>query len=346
MSRSLPNRPPTNFDFSGSKVIYHHGNRKVYKIREEYILKRVPFDINSEAATHRFVQSSGTSTPVPYIYDEWLSEDRKQHYILEGRIAGETVGDAWPRLSTAAKHSAARQVVTYMERLAQFRSDRLESVAHRRVITNNFVPKPLTTHLAGKWRTDAEIFHHEFRPALTQAGVSPSTMTLLQRTMPPCAGQLVFTHGDLYVGNVMVNPATAEITAIIDWESAGFWPAWFQYARITDGCTPVDGEWKALLSALMRNKIPHAEHGRVWWCAVQELLYDRDSGKGRAWVSLLGQYLRGEAVDLGRYKEVEVERSTGWFGTASRAVERFNGRRGRGAASYYSTALGTMKRTR
>ena len=62
----LPRRPPAGFDFSGSVVIYEYGDRRVYKIRDEFILKRTRAGgVNSEAATHQFVQDSGTGVPVP-----------------------------------------------------------------------------------------------------------------------------------------------------------------------------------------------------------------------------------------------------------------------------------------
>ena len=35
-----------------------------------------------------------------------------------------------------------------------------------------------------------------------------------------------FCHGDLHAGNILIDPATGKITAIIDWECAGFRPWW------------------------------------------------------------------------------------------------------------------------
>lgn len=39
---------------------------------------------------------------------------------------------------------------------------------------------------------------------------------------------LVFCHNDLSANNVIVNPATLKIAAIIDWEYAGFYPPLFE----------------------------------------------------------------------------------------------------------------------
>lgn len=38
----------------------------------------------------------------------------------------------------------------------------------------------------------------------------------------------VFCHNDLGQQNVIVDPDTLKINAIIDWEYAGFWPEWFE----------------------------------------------------------------------------------------------------------------------
>ncbi|KAK4145837.1 uncharacterized protein C8A04DRAFT_26316 [Dichotomopilus funicola] len=41
-------------------------------------------------------------------------------------------------------------------------------------------------------------------------------------------GQFVLCHNDLAQQNVLVDPKTLKIKAIIDWEFAGFWPPWFE----------------------------------------------------------------------------------------------------------------------
>ncbi|KAI9818960.1 MAG: hypothetical protein M1832_004128 [Thelocarpon impressellum] len=41
------------------------------------------------------------------------------------------------------------------------------------------------------------------------------------------AAPYVFVHNDLGQHNVLVDPRSLKITAILDWEYAGFWPVWF-----------------------------------------------------------------------------------------------------------------------
>jgi aminoglycoside phosphotransferase len=297
---TVPSRPPSWFSLRDGIIIYQHGSRIVWKIRNDLILKRVLADPHlSEAATHDFLRSE-TSLPVPRVYAEWLSLDQRYHYLLESQIPGVSLLSCWTRLSTATKLQLARTVTAYMTQLTRFRSPRMQSVSGTRLPNNLFAPDDPTNttrrreHLRGRWASDTALFEAEFLPPLTAAGVPRSLVRSLRRTMPPCVSQLMFTHCDLYLGNVMVDPARGTVTAVIDWESAGFWPAWFQYARVTHGCNDEDTQWKYMLGRLMRDAIPYAEQGRVWWDAVHTLVVRPDSAAAREWVGLLVRYAKGE----------------------------------------------------
>lgn len=51
--------------------------------------------------------------------------------------------------------------------------------------------------------------------------------TICWRPRADVKGDFVFCHNDLGQHNVIVDPATLKIKAIIDWEFGGFWPEWF-----------------------------------------------------------------------------------------------------------------------
>ncbi|EGS17586.1 uncharacterized protein CTHT_0069230 [Thermochaetoides thermophila DSM 1495] len=301
MSRRHMNRFTIEQVLDIAEVIHSRGSRKVWRIGD-YILKQTPYEgVNNEVATLRFVQQH-TTIPVPVVYDEWLSPDRRFHYILESRIPGKSLKQCWGVLSRKGRERIARTVLKYMQELSQFRSDRLESISSNKLRLNNFVPKPYKV-LLNIWRTDNDIFDNEYRPALLSSGVDDGVILVLKNTMPPCQGQYTLTHGDLFTGNIIVDPVKEQVTGIIDWESAGFWPAWFQYARITLGAGGWDDEWKALLSRAMKatHLPPHSKHGRIWWDAVYELLDHPGSSLAREWIKEIIRYLAGENVSLNNY---------------------------------------------
>jgi Phosphotransferase enzyme family len=44
-----------------------------------------------------------------------------------------------------------------------------------------------------------------------------------------------FAHADFSYDNVLVDENTGDITGIIDWEMAGFWPEWWEYRKALFG---------------------------------------------------------------------------------------------------------------
>ncbi|KAK4099525.1 hypothetical protein N658DRAFT_508569 [Parathielavia hyrcaniae] len=306
----LPTRGPPGIDLSdrNRQTIYRHADRVVEKVGSRYILKTTSNTVNnSEAATHNFI-TRNTTVPVPKVYGEWLSSLRRKHNILEGRIWGFTLADCWKDLPLHARLNVAQEVAGHMRELARFTHTRMESVSGKRLPNNCFNPRPRDPrgYLSGRWSDDDDIFNNEFYIPLRRAGVSRATVAKIRRTMPPCRGELVLTHCDLFVGNVMVDPARGVVTGIIDWESGGYWPGWFQYARITQGCSDDDGEWKFLLSRMCRDDIRHAEHGRVWWHMVQTFLYEPDSAEAMVWLGLLLGHIDGRVsrATLHRYQNI------------------------------------------
>lgn len=70
---------------------------------------------------------------------------------------------------------------------------------------------------------------------------------------------LVFCHNDLSANNVIVNPETLKIAAIIDWEYSGFFPPEFEvpYFRRPGPSVPLEGEHDdvdALLDVMAKEK--------------------------------------------------------------------------------------------
>ncbi|KAL1893961.1 hypothetical protein Sste5346_006102 [Sporothrix stenoceras] len=75
------------------------------------------------------------------------------------------------------------------------------------------------------------------------------------RLRPRETADLVFCHNDLQAANVIVNPSTLKINAIIDWEYAGFYPPEFEkpFYQRPGPSVALDGEEndEAALQALL-----------------------------------------------------------------------------------------------
>lgn len=65
----------------------------------------------------------------------------------------------------------------------------------------------------------------------------------------PSAAPYTFTHNDLCFINIMVE--NGHLTGIIDWESSGYFPVWWEYTFAGIGLGQEDKEWKTLLQKHM-----------------------------------------------------------------------------------------------
>lgn len=291
----LPNTPPRGVSLRDKNVIYNYKDeRKVWEVGGD-IVKMNKYDAkNSEVGNTQFIEKNFPSIPVPFILEEWQSHDREWHYVMMTRVPGVSLSRAWSSLTTDRKARLATEVARHMRTLGRFTSPHMRGVSGKPLINNCFVPGRSGRHLTGTFKTDDDVFDGLFLPEFRRVGLSRSRINLLRLCMPPCEGQYALYHGDLYTGNIMVDRRSGSLTAVIDWESFGYWPKWFHYARLSWEVNTEDGEWKQILAAIMKPDIPHAMHGEVWWNAVMVLLAENPkSRRARDWLDLLHDYLQG-----------------------------------------------------
>ncbi|KAK3305229.1 uncharacterized protein B0T15DRAFT_191610 [Chaetomium strumarium] len=69
--------------------------------------------------------------------------------------------------------------------------------------------------------------------------------------MPASPAKIVFTHGDIRPVNILVRQdegGSWTVVSIIDWESSGFYPKYWECVKMTNNLTPRDGDdWYLLL---------------------------------------------------------------------------------------------------
>ncbi|KAK4151714.1 kinase-like domain-containing protein [Chaetomidium leptoderma] len=80
---------------------------------------------------------------------------------------------------------------------------------------------------------------------------SPMYTQFLRTLMPASPAKVVFTHGDIRPANIMVRQDERgpwSVVAIIDWESSGFYPEYWESVKMTNNLTPRDrDDWYLLL---------------------------------------------------------------------------------------------------
>ncbi|KAK8150071.1 hypothetical protein G3M48_004275 [Beauveria asiatica] len=143
----------------------------------------------NEAESLQFIRQH-TDIPVPTVYCHFLDDDA--YYIITEFVDGISMAD----LSDERKSIVGNELERHTAKLKTLRSSRLGGPS------GIVVPPYRVLKLAESDRWNLQ---------------------------PSASDDYVFCHNDLSQQNVIVDPESLKIKAIIDWEYAGFFPPYFDY---------------------------------------------------------------------------------------------------------------------
>lgn len=253
------------------KLFYEAGDRGVWSIGSKVILKDRGSNLpTSEVPNIQFVQEQ-TSIPVPTVIKSW--EEGKHTLILMRRIPGEPLSNVWSKLTIDEKNKIAKQTAEYLQQLRNLQSDKIQCLGGRPVFSNFlFKNKGLNEVPRGPFASDDELWA-EMERGLNEK--IPEAARVRLRQCMPSAMPYTFTHGDLTNVNIMME--NGELTGIIDWETAGYFPVWWEYVCTSVPDSEEDREWKTLL----RQYMPDYSVARGFWLEYYYLCKDLDSERAK-----------------------------------------------------------------
>ncbi|KAB8202489.1 kinase-like protein [Aspergillus parasiticus] len=225
------------------KLIYGAHNRGVWSIGSDLILKERPDEgpklevkALSQLIAHKDI-------PVPKVLRDWV-DDNHRYFILEERVDGQTLEEAWPSLSTSQKALIADQVAEVRNQLKNITSPSIQSVDQG--------PCPFHSDIE-LWNAIALTLHDPPRRQFPLKALEN-----LKKRFPPCE-PYVLTHCDLNVGNIMVKDGKLYVSA-------------------SSGLTEMDAEWKTLLRERL-DAYGDAEEFWTYLCHLRQ--YPNIDGEGR-----------------------------------------------------------------
>ncbi|KAG6832097.1 hypothetical protein H0H87_002925 [Tephrocybe sp. NHM501043] len=186
---------------------YGHGP-PVWRVAPNIVVKLLSSP--SEFFMMDFV-SSNTSIPIPQILKCVVHNGRQ--YLLIEYVDGSDLHELWPTLNLWRRIWVAWAL----------RSAPLLCEGHH--FTEGGVgPFASYAAMADWYNGRSRLTYLLFHPSVTQHTAPPQTI-FFDKSMP-----LVFTHGDISMTNVRVG-ADGKVW-LLDWERAGAYPLWFEYANM------------------------------------------------------------------------------------------------------------------
>ncbi|OBT67681.1 hypothetical protein VE03_03534 [Pseudogymnoascus sp. 23342-1-I1] len=259
------------------KCFFGHGLRGMWNIGDDYILKELPLidsfggdHIGSDAATTKWLREN-TAIPVVEKMEYW--RDSNSHFFLMKRVPGESLQDAWPRLSGPEKQKYAREVIGYIADLRK----------HKAASPQTVEGAPVRDKLLGSTETSIMMIEDKEtwweRVAQGFVKFDQTWIEKFKSRYPKQPVQYVLTHGDLNTGNIMIHDG--HVSGIIDWEHAGYFPDWWEHAAAVGWI--VEPQWQRYILDEMEKQL-NTEYGNYReaadFCQTFQTTYKVPSGKG------------------------------------------------------------------
>ncbi|CAO2649269.1 Nn.00g066540.m01.CDS01 [Neocucurbitaria sp. VM-36] len=266
---SLPANLPTVDEIEcATEILSNTTGRKVVGVGIHFFVKYgVQVDL-LEGETMLFLQS--TNVPVPRIYALFqrpMTKDSSYNitYIIMERIQGSALSPEWPKMDSASKEAVSHHLRKIFEDMRKLGSPGgYCSVGHGGLPDDIFWTGDPSNPLVGPFDTELEV-NNAMIAKYVKNGLSKYKANYYTRTFNDIFQnhEPVFSHADFQRKNVMIrNSPTAKGNAaqwdtanpelvLIDWEYAGWYPAYWEYARAIFACGRWNDDWNDWIDQIL-----------------------------------------------------------------------------------------------
>lgn len=199
------------------------------------------FRIQRELDAIAFVRKHTTSIPVPRILDVQVcqgDDDDDGSWILMQRVPGTRLDIAWPDMPENIRATTIAQLRACFEQLRNIRpqptststsSDRMIGSCDNGPVYDDRLNDGFP---CGPFTSISDF--HDFLVAPVLRCPVPDVAAQYRRQLSD-DHPVNFTHADFSYEHIFVDEVNGNVTGIIDWEMAGFFPAWWEYRKALRG---------------------------------------------------------------------------------------------------------------
>ncbi|KAJ5573935.1 kinase-like protein [Penicillium hispanicum] len=182
-----------------------------------------------EVLAMQVARAAGFPVPRVISYGEHPDTPHAPVSILMTRMPGAELGQVYETLSNEDKNSILRELKSYLKAMRGWpnpwgssRICSLEGTAIRSVRVPN--------HLAGPFESEEEFNEYLIQPSWSGGFSSEAAYNNaldIAKGIRKLPHRIVFSHGDLKPHNILVKDG--KITGFLDWESAGWYPDYWDF---------------------------------------------------------------------------------------------------------------------
>lgn len=242
----LPDSLPTPEAISSSQhVLQEYHGRRVVRVGPHFVVKYGAGVSLIEGENMLFVKQV-SKIPVPDVYALYSSqEDGKKpptNYIVMENVAGESLASCWTSLDATAKSAISEQLRTHFTQMRGISPPGYFGLLGKRPFEDSvfWTSDGTDAHISGPFDSEQQMLdalvqkHQHTNPLYRKHEFYSRLLPLVIRNHGP-----VFTHGDFQRKNVLVK--SDGTIALVDWEAAGWYPPFWEYAMTLFSCRWDDG---------------------------------------------------------------------------------------------------------
>ena len=248
-AETLPSCLPTTSQIENSQdVLVHQTSHKVVGVGAHFIVKYgLQIDLE-EGQTMIYIREC-TTLPAPNIYALFQDSVTGKRYIIMERITGTSLEDIWPSLRHIEKEAISSKVKSYINELRLIPSPTAYCSVGNKPLRDPIFWTGFGVEnqgLDGPFDSEPDLNDAIIKKCLSSDHLRGKA-EFFKRHLPLVFGSHppVLTHGDLQRKNILVrikSDLDIEIT-FLDWETAGWYPSYWEYARAILACGRFEDDW-------------------------------------------------------------------------------------------------------
>ncbi|OAL36192.1 hypothetical protein AYO20_04606 [Fonsecaea nubica] len=226
----------------GPDIVFLSTSRRTVLRRGNVVIKSGSSVRREEADTLRFVRQN-TSVPVPEVYDDYPQSDGT-HVIVMEYVEGEPLSELWPTLSNEEKLEISGQLREILGNLREKRGNYIGGIGGTAAVDSR-----KTTLVGGPFATEMQ-FNDFLQSDLIKAAQRRFSSTFSK--VMTSTHKILLTHGDINPRNIIIH--NRRITAVLDWENAGWYPEYWEYVKFFSALD--DSDWETYTKHIFPQTYP------------------------------------------------------------------------------------------
>jgi Ser/Thr protein kinase RdoA (MazF antagonist) len=193
--------------------------------------------------------SNKTSIPVPKIFAIVTNKTTSTTYIVQEKLPGDKLLDVLPHMDGATRTAIAKDLTRILQELSK-----LDEEGEMGEVGRSYYEAGFFSRFKSRCEAKTTQEFIAFVADYGKVNMSDSTYLDAYTRSFDTSRPKIFSHGDFVPDNILVEEG--RVTGIIDWESAGWYPYfWNDYiARLRLHMPEFEGnEWEDMLPTIMTN---------------------------------------------------------------------------------------------